>query len=198
MATPHRPTLRTLAAEAGVSVTTMSFALRGSTEVSVATRERLQKLAKARGYRSNPLVTTLLSQVRRRKLRGDDAVIGYINTWWPRSVWESCNTKSGQFRGAARRASELGFRLENFWLREPGMTPARLVQILKARGIRGVLIGPLQDQTEVIELPWDDFTVATVGYSLHQPEIPRACPGHFRGMHRTMLELIGRGYRRIG
>jgi len=40
---------------------------------------------------------------------------------------------------AARRATELGFRLENFRLHEPGMTPARLVEVLRARGIRGVL-----------------------------------------------------------
>lgn len=193
-----RPTLRSLAAEARVSVTTMSFALRGSTEVSVATRERLQRLALARGYQSNPLASALFSQVRTRKSQGDHHVIAYLNTWWPKRAWETCNTKTGQFRGAAKRAAELGFRLENFWLREPGMTPMRLAQILKARGIRGVLIGPLQNQGESINLPWEDFALATIGYSLHAPAVSRACHAHFRGMYRAMDELIARGYRRIG
>src|SRR4051812_28571751 len=112
---PPRPTLRSLATEAGVSLTTMSFALRGSREVSAATRDRLQQLARARGYRSNPLVAALFSQVRTRKSRGDHHVIAYLNTWWPKRAWETCNTKTGQFRGAAQRAEELGFRLENFW-----------------------------------------------------------------------------------
>ena len=176
----------------------MSFALRSSPEVSAATRERLQRLARDRGYRLNPLVTALFSHVRRHKPRGDHAVIAYLNTWWPKRLWENCNTKSGQFRGAAKRAAELGFHLENFWLREPGMTASRLARILKARGIRGVLIGPLQDQDATPDFPWDDFALATVGYSLHTPAISRACHAHFRGMDRTMGELIARGYRRIG
>lgn len=195
---PHRPTLRSLAAEAGVSVTTMSFALRGSREVSAATRDRLQSLARARGYRANPLASALFSQVRTHKPRGDHHVIAYLNTWWPKRAWETCNTKTGQFRGAAQRAAELGFRLENFWLHEPGMTATRLAQILKARGIRGVLIGPLQNQDESIALPWEEFALATIGYSLHAPAVSRACHAHFRGMYRAMDELIARGYRRIG
>lgn len=198
MASPHRPTLRTLAAEAGVSLTTMSFALRNSREVSAATRDRLQRLAQARGYRLNPLVTALYSQVRTRKARGDHTVVAYLNTWWPKRAWESCNTKTGQFRGAAKRAMELGFRLENFWLHEPAMTPARLAQIFKARGVRGVLVGPLQNQNDPPRFPWDDFALATIGYSLHAPAISRACHAHFRGMYRAMDELIVRGGRRIG
>ncbi len=198
MAAPHRPTLRSLAAEAGVSATTMSFALRNSPEVSAATRERLQRLAPARGYRLNPLVTALFSQVRRHKPRGDHSVIAYLNTWWPRRLWESCNTKTGQFRGAAKRAAELGFHVENFWLHEPGMTPARLAQIFAARGIRGLIVGPLQHQHASIDFPWHEFALATVGYSLHAPAISRACHAHFRGMYRSMDELIARGYRRIG
>ncbi len=193
-----RPTLRSLAAEAGVSLTTMSFALRDSREVSAATRERLQRLARARGYRRNPLVGALFSQVRAHKPRGDHHVIAYLNTWWPKPVWETCNTKTGQFRGAAQRATELGFHLENFWLHEPGMTPTRLAQILKARGIRGVLIGPLQNQAAAIHFPWQDFALATLGYSLHAPAVSRACHAHFRGMYRAMDELIARGYGRIG
>ena len=176
----------------------MSFALRGSSEISEATRDRLQRLARARGYTSNPLASALFSQVRTRKPRGDHNVIAYLNTWWPKRAWETCNTKTGQFRGAAQRAAELGFRLENFWLREPGMTPTRLAQILKARGIRGVLIGPLQDQDASLELPWNDFALAAIGYSLRTPAVSRACHAHFRGMFRSMDELIGRGYRRIG
>jgi len=195
---PHRTTLRSLAAEAGVSVATMSFALRGLPEVSAATRDRLREFAASRGYRFNPLVAAVYSQVRTQKSRGDHNVVAYLNTWWPKRTWESCNTKSGQFRGAAQRAAELGFRLSNFWLHEPGMTPARLANIFKVRGIRGVLVGPLQNPTASFDFPWQDFALATIGYSLHAPAISRACHAHFRGMHRAMDELLLRGYKRIG
>jgi LacI family transcriptional regulator len=192
------PTLRSLAVKAGVSATAVSLALRGSPQVSAATRERLQKLAREAGYRSNPLVSAVFANLRRHKPRGDHAVIAYLNTWWPKHTWESCNTKSGQFRGAARRAAELGFRLENFWLREPGMYPARLAQIFRARGIKGVIVGPLQDQDRLAGFPWDQFALATMGYSLHSPAIARACHAHFRGMGSAMDRLIAGGYKRIG
>ena len=198
MPPPLRPTVRSLAAEIGVSATTISFALRNSLEVSLATRERVQQLARARGYRANPLVSALYSQVRCRKSLGDHAVIAYVSTWQPTARWETCNTKAGQFRGAAKRATELGFRLEDFSLREPGMTSSRLARIFKARGIRGLLIGPLQNGDAVPDFPWDDFAFATMGYSLRSPAISRSCHAHFRGMHRAMDELIVRGYRRIG
>ena len=66
-----RPTLRSLAQAAGVSATTMSHALRGNSEVSAATRQRLTRFALARGYRPNPLVAAVYSQVRTRKTQGD-------------------------------------------------------------------------------------------------------------------------------
>ena len=193
-----RPTLRSLAAKAGVSATTVSLALRDSRSISQPMRERIQKLAQENGYRSNPLVSAVFSHLRLRKPRGNHAVIAYLNTWWPKPTWESCSTKTGQYSGAAKRATELGFRLENFWLSEPGMSPSRMAQIFRARGIRGVIIGPLQDQEKAPVFPWDQFALATIGYSLHAPAIARATHAHFRGMSRAMDELISRGYRRIG
>ena len=193
-----RPTLRSLAAAAGVSATTVSLALRDSRSISHLMRERIHKLAQESGYRSNPLVSAVFSHLRLRKPRGNHAVIAYLNTWWPKQTWESCSTKTGQFRGAAQRATELGFRLENFWFCEPGMSPTRMAQIFRARGIRGVIVGPLQDQDKAPVFPWDQFALATIGYSLHAPAIARATHAHFRGMNRAMDELISRGYRRIG
>ncbi len=198
MTGPEHPTLRTLAEKAGVSHTTVSLALRNSPSISPAMRKRIQKLARDQGYESNPLVSAVFSRIRSRKPRGNHAVIAYLNTWWPKAAWESCNTKTGQFRGAARRAAELGFRLENFWLGEPGMSPARLGQILRARGIRGIVVGPLQNQELVLDFPWEQFALAAIGYSLHSPAVARATHAHFRGMCRAMDGLISHGYRRIG
>jgi len=192
------PSLRQIAAKAGVSHVTVSRALRNDPSIPAKTARRLQRLAQELGYRPNPLVAALLSEVRSRRPQGDHTVIAYLNAWWPMRTWETCDTKTGQYRGAEKRAAELGFRIENFWLREPGMTPARLAQIFKTRSIRGVLIGPLQNQNNAIDFPWEDFSMATIGYSLHAPAISRACHAHFRGMYRAMDELISSGYRRIG
>ena len=74
----------------------------------------------------------------------------------------------------------------------------RVAQIFRARGIRGVLVGPLHEQERDIGFPWEEFALSTMGYSLHQPASSRACHAHFRGMSFAMEEMIYRGYRRIG
>jgi LacI family transcriptional regulator len=193
-----RPSLRQIAKVAGVSHVTVSRALRNDPSIPQETAQRLRRLAKRLGYRPNPLVSALLSHVRTLKPPGDHGVIAYLNTWWPKRTWETCYTKTGQFRGAELRAAELGFRLENFWLNEPEMKPARLAQILRARGIRGLLVGPVQYPDKAIDFDWNNFALATIGYSLHSPMISRTCHAHFRSMYRAMEELVANGYRRIG
>jgi LacI family transcriptional regulator len=56
-------TIREIAAAAGVSAMTVSLALRGSREVSAATRKRIRALAESMGYRPNPMVSALMQQV---------------------------------------------------------------------------------------------------------------------------------------
>jgi len=51
--------LKDLAEELGVSIATVSRALRNSNEVSLETRERVSKLAKAKNYRPNPFAQSL-------------------------------------------------------------------------------------------------------------------------------------------
>lgn len=198
MSPPVRLTMRQLAATAGVSHVTVSRALRNDPSISRATTRRIQALARRLGYRPNPLVSALMTQLRASRPHPHQATIAYLNTWWPRSAWNSCDTKTSQFAGARERASELGYRLENFWLHEPGMTGRRLAQMFRARGIQGILIGPIENQARPLSFPWKDFTLAAIAYSLHEPDLHRACHAHFRGMYRCMDELIGRGFRRIG
>ncbi len=58
----HRISLKDLAARLGVSIATVSRALRNSHEVSDELRERVQKLAKELNYRPNPFAQSLRSE----------------------------------------------------------------------------------------------------------------------------------------
>jgi LacI family transcriptional regulator len=194
----NRPNMRQLAEAAGVSHVTVSRALRNDPCISRATTKRIQALARRMGYRPNPLVSALMTQLRTTHRLSYRPVIAYLNTWWPRSAWESSATYVSQFKGARERAYGLGYDLEIFWLCEPSMNPRRMAQILRTRGIGGILVGAVQEQAIPLSFPWKDYTLATIGYSLHEPDIHRACHAHFRGMERAMGELIDRGYRRIG
>lgn len=58
----HRVSLKDLAAELGVSIATVSRALRNSHEVGEELRERIQKRAKELNYRPNPFAQSLRSE----------------------------------------------------------------------------------------------------------------------------------------
>lgn len=61
----HRVSLKDLAAQLGVSIATVSRALRNSHEVGNELRQRVQKLAKELNYRPNPFAQSLRSEAPR-------------------------------------------------------------------------------------------------------------------------------------
>src|SRR3954464_6115419 len=68
-------TMRSLAAEAGVTPMTVSLALRNSHKISADTRLRIRRLAAARGYRPDPAVNKLMHYLRQRTVRRLQATI---------------------------------------------------------------------------------------------------------------------------
>src|SRR3954469_11850761 len=63
---PDQPTMRSLAAEAGVTPMTVSLALRNSHRISAETRQRIIRLAAVRGYRPDPVISKLMHHLRSR------------------------------------------------------------------------------------------------------------------------------------
>jgi LacI family transcriptional regulator len=78
-----------LAAAAGVSKMTVSLALRGHQKISPATRKRIQELAEKMGYRPNPLVQTLMANLRSTRPARYHSTIAWVTAfptrdgWWP-------------------------------------------------------------------------------------------------------------------
>ena len=55
----HRPSLKDLATELGVSIATVSRALRNSPEIGKEMQQRVKELAKKKNYRPNPFAQSL-------------------------------------------------------------------------------------------------------------------------------------------
>eukprot|EP01035_Chromulina_nebulosa_P029894 gene29894-39673_t len=53
-------TMKSIAAQAGVTQATVSMCLANNPRIPAATRERIQALAKKLGYQPNPYVSTLM------------------------------------------------------------------------------------------------------------------------------------------
>jgi LacI family transcriptional regulator len=191
-----KPNLSALAAAAGVSRMTVSRALRNMGGVSAATRDRIQAAAQKLGYRPNPLVSAFMSYVRSNRVHGDAGVLAYLTNH------ENADRFSAEayrrfFEGAAHRAAHLGYRLEEFRLHERGMTIRRLSDTLYARGIRGVVVGPMTSPHGHLTLDWDRFSASTIGYSLLRPALPRATNDQYGSMLLALRELRRLGYDQI-
>jgi DNA-binding LacI/PurR family transcriptional regulator len=193
-----RPTLRSLAAEAGVSVTTVSFALRNSPEISVGTRERLQRLASARGYRPDPQIAKLMCHLRTTaSARATANVCGLCQHW------EMPPDPTGNYfyrlcEGLRRRAVELGYafdliKLEDYPRRD------QLQRLLASRGVEGLLVLPMRRPTDLSELlDWEMFSTVAVTSTILAPQFHRVIPHHFDNMVLACRELKRAGFRRIG
>lgn len=195
---PQRPTIRTLARALGVSRTTVSEALRGHPRVNPATRQRVQAWAEDAGYRFNPLASSVLSEVRRKRLGAFHGVLAAIGQEEPERVpfpgayWRDLE------RGAKDRALQLGFKLERFTIGQRNLTIPRLGTILRSRGIRGVLIMPAWHRPDFTQLDWTGLTGVYADYLMDLPGLASVCPDHPRGMGVAMRRLEELGFRRPG
>jgi len=194
----EKVTLQDLAKRAGVHRSTVSLALRDHPRISSTVRRRIQSLATSMGYRVNPLVAALM-QSRRTGQSVKHVVLAYVTNYPTRYGWRAPHhDRPDYFPGAAARAEELGYKLEHFWLAEPGMTPERLSDILTARGIHGVVLGRLPPGQHELRLLWDRFSAVALGLTLQSPALHRVAEDHYTAAVQAMDHLIDRGYRRIG
>jgi LacI family transcriptional regulator len=196
-------TIRDVARQAGLSLATVSLALRNSPRVKAATLARVQAAAKQVGYRPDPLVATLMSRLRGRQTLEGVNVIAILNigsaTTSPRSNEKPHGSYIGEIvAGMEERVHELGFKAEWFNALGPTMTPRRMGDILHHRGINAVIVPPLKQHTESVDLDWSRFAAVAIGWSLRDPVLHRVCPDQYAGMRIAVDSLVARGYRRIG
>ena len=196
---PKKPvTLAEIAKRAGVSVMTVSRALRKQSNISPKTQKKIQVIADQLGYRPNPLVSALMTYRRAAKPVQSHVSLGFITNFPTRDGWKVSQLYQEFFDGVAESADRHGYRVETFWLREPGVTSERLTQILLTRCIHGLVIAPLADAHGELNLDWRLFSAVTFGYSLTRPMLHRAVNHQFRSMRLAVRELRKLGYKRLG
>jgi DNA-binding LacI/PurR family transcriptional regulator len=197
-ALPVRPTLKAVAEAAKVSVATASLALRNSPRCAGRTRRLVARVAEQLGYTPDPHVARLMSYLHRSNRGREGATLAYITAFAERDGWRGLHTWERYFAGARSRAQSLGYRLEEFSVREPGMSEQRLSTILHTRGIAGLIIAPLPDGVNRLNLEWNRFASVAVGFSLQEPQIHRVAHNHIRSMAVALEHVRRCGYRRAG
>lgn len=195
------PTHRDIARAAGVSLATVSYALRNDPQVSAATCLRIQKIAHRLGYRSNAMVSALMAHVRAAKPVKYQSTICYLTTFAERYTWRKYRTYQQFYGGAVDRAAQAGYQVEHMWLWDPALKGRSLSKILLSRGIRGVIIAdqsPPDHPPQPIPLEWKHFAVAYVGHPILGVKANFAMNDHYGTVTLALKELTKLGYRRIG
>jgi len=192
------PTLREIARRAGVSHTTVSLSLRNDPSIPGATRDRVRLVADQLGYRSNVLVSALMTQVRLKHQKSVPEVVGFLSGGPTASDWENHSACVGFYEGARQQAPKLGMRVEPFWLGPGGSSAAATCRMLRARAIRGVLIAPFPIPVYAHELDWARLICVGLGYVFKDHPLHRATHNHFHGVFTAYQNLVRLGYRRIG
>ncbi|MDR1282551.1 MAG: LacI family transcriptional regulator [Opitutaceae bacterium] len=194
-----RIALKEVAEAAGVSRMTVSLALRNHPALAAATGERVRAVAARLGYQPDPEVGRVMAQIRTRRRVHRPATIAWLTAHATRSGWKKFPTQVAYREGAARRADACGYKLEEFWLNEPGMSERRLADVVRNRGINGVIVAPLPVSSMLFQdFRWEWFSVVELGYSLPSPALSRACSHQFQSMQLLVEQLRKQGHRRIG
>ncbi|MDB6168846.1 MAG: LacI family transcriptional regulator [Verrucomicrobia bacterium] len=192
-----RPSLRSLAQQLGVSIATVSEALRNRPSVAAGTAARIRAAASAAGYVANPMIGAVLSSVRRRvhvSYHGTIAAINFSETAKPRMIPFHALLLSG----AQERARQLGFKVDLFWFGPEVMSLPRLNEILRSRGVAGVFVLPFAKARDLSEIDWSRYAGVSMDFCLSRPLLHSVLPDHHTSLFHALHELRRRGYERPG
>jgi len=186
--------LAEIAKGAGISKAAVGYALQNKPGVSKTTRERVFQIAKKLGYSPDARIATVMTAVRASEKK-QLLPIAWLNTHSEQNAWEKYKFLSPYLEGAKIRAVQLGYKLEEFWLYQPGMTMRRMSQILYQRGIDGVIV---TQYWKHFNLNWNYLTGVAIETTLISPGLHTVVSDTFCNFLLAIKMLKRFGYRRIG
>ena len=188
-----------VALKAGVSKNTVSLALRGSPRIPAETRIRVETAAQEIGYRRNAAIGCLMAELRRTGSARFEATLALLNANEDRDAFRNHPTVPVYVAGAKKRAAELGYGLDEFWLHDPAISGKRLASILRARGIRGALVVGLLKTNQLPERMqnlWDELPAVVTGVRPRSPELSFAGADQYSLALKAYEHAWNLGYRR--
>ena len=192
-------TMEVIARKVGVSRNAVSLALRNHPSISPGLRARIHAAAERFGYQRNPAFGELMSQMRRKGHGARQATLALFNAHPDPAAFRTHPTIPEYVKGCRRRADLLGYTLDTFWIHDPGIDSARWIQILEARGIRGILVIGLMTQNRLpahlLEL-FGRFPAVVTGVRTREPALSFACVDHHELALQAVEQALSLGYRR--
>jgi LacI family transcriptional regulator len=197
MSQTRKANIQAIADKVGVSKATVSRALRGLPGHTVETQNKIIAAAKALGYEAHPIMSAVMSSVRFKRTSLISPVIAEIHCQ-PWDYDREGNPESLR-RSIHDQAERLGYRMAEFGWHEPGMNANRLMNIIRARGIRAVIFEHFMErEVSLGGLDLSGLAMVAIGGALLRPKLHRVEVNHYGNLIKAIKILQARGYRRFG
>ncbi|MCH6257500.1 LacI family transcriptional regulator [Puniceicoccaceae bacterium K14] len=190
-------TLRDIAIESGYSKTAVWLSLKDNPRIPEKTRMKIKEVAKNIGYKPNAAYEQMLRQVRLAKEISYRATVALVHAFDIPDPEKRNPYHRELVKGVRSQAKNLGYEVETFWAKQPNMRGERLSQILRSRGIRGIIVAPMPTH-RTLDLDWDKFAAVTIGHSLTEPRLNLVEVNNQQAMALSLKKLHEKGYRKIG
>ncbi|MGN6490910.1 MAG: LacI family DNA-binding transcriptional regulator [Agriterribacter sp.] len=179
-------TIKDIARKLGISASTVSRALRGSTEINGATRKLVQDLAKELNYTPNPIALSL----KEKKTKVIGVIVPEIANYFCSAV----------IAGIEDIAYNMGYHVVIFQSHEKYEREIMNVKLLTSRRIDGLIIS-VSNETKsgnhLKELIEKGVPVVMFDRICDEVDTPRVVTDDTRGAYDATCHLLEQGYKRI-
>jgi DNA-binding LacI/PurR family transcriptional regulator len=189
-----RVSLGDVARAAKVSVTTAGCALRNLPGVGEETRNRVIATARELGYFPDARLASTMAGIRRTAEK-DLLPVVWLNADQEPDAWHRYSFLSPYLEGARERFLELGYRIEEIWMKEPGTSMRRIARIIESQGIEGVIV---TNPAKHVRLNWPRLAGVAIGGGLLVPALHRVDMDCNFNLALALKSLKRLGYKRIG
>ncbi len=187
-----------VALAAHVHKSTVSLALRNQPKLSASTRARIRRIAEALGYRPDPMLG--LFNLHRRTLVPPRSLgtIAFVSDLPNLAAFTRSERHEAIFSAAREEAKRLNYALELFLVGPAQLSPARLSQVLQARGITGILLGALSPGTRSLNIEWKEFCVVGIESMQVEPQVDNISTDYYQAARLSIRQLRESGGRNVG
>ncbi len=183
-------TLSDIARELGLSVSTVSYALRGTGSVSTKTRERVRAVAERMGYRPDPLISATAAR-RFARRPADHALVAFLQN-------KPDGGRSVVFQELEQASASYGMKLTEHRVPDPDRQLSPLLRQLYQRGYSGLILGRTLDHGQLDDEAWSRFSVLRLAAYSDASRFHRIAQSDPLNLRRLLEKAREKGYRRPG
>jgi len=178
-------TIKDVAKEAGVSVTTVSRVLNNKPDVSEDTRRKIEKVIKKLGYNPSGIARGLVLQ----KTNSIGLIIpDVINPFFPEII-----------KGIERRTREMGYSLILYDTDNNKKEEREAIKLLRSKKVDGIILSfSLENKDVLKELEKEKYPIIQIDREIKDSIYPAVTINNKESAYRATEYIIKQGHRKIG